>query len=185
VGADRPEHHSARVVLATHRDLEAACDAGTFRRDLYERLDFAQIHVPPLNARRMDVLLLARHFFEARRSNAFHAQPSLVLDALFALDWTNRNVRGLRNIVAGAVIAGGEIDLFALTLRRGRHRRADPNTVRFDPHAEDWSTVEARTRKAYIEALLVVCGHNRTLAAARYGVARSTFYVLLKELGIT
>ena len=112
VGADKPERTEARVIAATHRDLEALVAAGQFRADLYYRLRVVEIVVPPLRERAGDLPLLASTL--ARRAAAAVGRPEPVLapDALAALArhaWPG-NVRELENCLTRAVVvASGDV----------------------------------------------------------------------------
>ena len=108
VGASRPIAVQARVVAATNRDLDAEVAAGRFRRDLYFRLNVHVLWVPPLRDRMSDLPGLVDHLltsicsrFSVRRKTLDHR----ALHALMAYDWSQNNVRELRNIVERMVIA--------------------------------------------------------------------------------
>ena len=112
VGAEHPEHTEARVVAATHRDLEKMLTAGTFRDDLYYRLRVVEITVPPLRDRMGDLPLLAEHFI-AKASEAAGRDPPVLapdsLDRLLGHTWPG-NVRELQNCLARTVvISAGEV----------------------------------------------------------------------------
>ncbi len=108
VGAERPVKVDARVVAATHRDLEAEVEAGRFRQDLYYRLNVHILRVPPLRDRRSDVPELAGHFLSATCAR-FGVRGKRIapeaFDILMAYDWKRNNVRELRNIIERMVIA--------------------------------------------------------------------------------
>src|SRR5262249_11355787 len=114
VGSSAAQRFDARVIAATHRDLEAEVAAGRFREDLYYRLNVVEIRVPPLRERRDDIPLLARHFSgkAARTQNA--ATKSVTKEAMSAFvnyDWPG-NVRELENAVERSfILSGAEIDL--------------------------------------------------------------------------
>jgi DNA-binding NtrC family response regulator len=108
LGAERSVKVDARVIAATHRDLEADVASGRFREDLYYRLNVHIVRVPPLRDRASDIPELANHFLSAtcarfgvRRKRFDRA----ALDALMGYDWRRNNVRELRNIVERMVIA--------------------------------------------------------------------------------
>jgi DNA-binding NtrC family response regulator len=106
VGADRPVRTEARVVAATHRDLEKLVTTGHFRADLYYRLMVVEIAIPPLRERVSDIPLLAEHLLE-RAARAL-GRPRPVLDAqalqrLEAHDWPG-NVRELENCLRRAMV---------------------------------------------------------------------------------
>ena len=101
VGADTPTQHvKVRLITATNQDLREQITAGTFREDLFYRLNVIQLRIPPLRERRDDVLLLMQHYLErATTTFAVHA-PELTPDAsqlLVAYDWPG-NIRELRNV---------------------------------------------------------------------------------------
>ena len=108
VGGERPIKVTARVVAATHRDLEEDAGAGRFRRDLYYRLNVHILRVPLLRERRSDVPALVEHFLAgicARFGMRTKRIAPAAVDALMAYDWPKNNVRELRNIVERMVIA--------------------------------------------------------------------------------
>src|SRR5439155_13816692 len=92
---------NVRLLAATNKDLEKAIAAGTFREDLYYRLNVFMIFVPPLRERKADLLLLADHFLE-KYSNEHHEDIRRIstpaIDMLMAYHWPG-NVRELQNIM--------------------------------------------------------------------------------------
>ena len=112
VGAERPERTEARVIAATHRDLERLVASGEFREDLYYRLKVVEIRVPPLRERPADVPLLAEHLLA--RAAAATGDRALVLapqsvESLMSHDWPG-NVRELENtLMRAAVLATGDV----------------------------------------------------------------------------
>ncbi len=108
VGGEEPVRVEARVVAATHRDLEAAVVTGEFRQDLLFRLNVHVLRVPPLRERLSDVPQLARHFI-ALLCQRFGMPPKQIsgeaLDALMRYDWRRNNVRELRNVIERMLIA--------------------------------------------------------------------------------
>ncbi|OFW08382.1 MAG: hypothetical protein A3H96_20980 [Acidobacteria bacterium RIFCSPLOWO2_02_FULL_67_36] len=112
VGADRPQRTTARVIAATHQDLEDLVERREFRADLYYRLRVLEITVPPLRNRRGDIPLLVEHLL-GRKSLAMN-RPAPVVDAaaramLSAHDWPG-NVRELENCIERALVAApGEV----------------------------------------------------------------------------
>ena len=108
VGGSRTVKVDIRVVTATNRDLEKAVQAGTFREDLFYRLNVVPLHVPPLRERRDDILLLATHFVRkcseqiGRRVSGFSREARALL---VAYDWPG-NVRELQNVIERAVVLG-------------------------------------------------------------------------------
>jgi two-component system nitrogen regulation response regulator NtrX len=108
IGGEKPVPVDARIVAATHRDLEAEVAAGRFREDLYYRLNVHVLRVPPLRDRLSDVPPLVDHFLRTI-SARFGMRPKTIaadaLDLLTAFEWRRNNVRELRNIVERLIIA--------------------------------------------------------------------------------
>jgi DNA-binding NtrC family response regulator len=112
VGADRPERTDARVIAATHRDLEAFVASGAFRSDLYYRLRVVEVVLPPLRQRISDVPLLAQHLVRRASENLKRTVPILSQEAISVLErhaWPG-NVRELENCLTRAlVLATGNV----------------------------------------------------------------------------
>ncbi len=116
LGAEEPITVGARVVAATHRDLDAAAEAGEFRDDLLHRLNIHVIRVPPLRDRPGDIPLLAAHFASTLAPHLGRSPRPLTEAALAALrtrTWERNNVRELRNTIERMIIAsdGSALDL--------------------------------------------------------------------------
>jgi two-component system, NtrC family, response regulator AtoC len=174
VGGTRTLKASARVVVATNRDLKGLVDAGGFRADLYHRLNVVVVDVPPLRERRDDIPDLARGFVvEFGKAHRGYV-PTLSPQALATLrdhPWPG-NVRELRNLVERLVVQDrrgriGVGDLPAEMRNRGPRARVG----RGAPSAE----VEVETLRDALDA----CGGNRKAAAALLGISRYHFYRLL------
>ena len=101
LGGKRPIPVDIRVVAATNRDLEEAVKAGTFRKDLYYRLNVVSVHLPPLRERRDDLVLLIRHFAQLKAKEMGIPEKILkpeAVDALLSYPWPG-NVRELENLI--------------------------------------------------------------------------------------
>jgi hydrogenase-4 transcriptional activator len=109
VGGERPITVDVRIVAATHRDLRAMADAGSFREDLWYRISVFPLVLPPLRERKQDVAPLARHFADGAGLR-LHGVPLVPtpedLELLEAYDWPG-NVRELAAVVERAAILGG------------------------------------------------------------------------------
>lgn len=105
VGSDSLKTSSARVIVATNRDLSSVCDAGAFRSDLYFRLQSHQIDIPPLRQRPEDVTVLVDHFAELAAAESGKKVPTVPADVYDLLDDYQfpGNVRELRNMIFDAV----------------------------------------------------------------------------------
>ncbi|MCS7191318.1 MAG: sigma-54 dependent transcriptional regulator [Fimbriimonadales bacterium] len=106
LGSNTPIPIDVRLVAATNRDLEAAVEAGTFRSDLFYRLQVVHIHLPPLRERREDIPLLANHFLrkfaEENKRNLRDISPE-AMRILQSACWRG-NVRELENVIESAVV---------------------------------------------------------------------------------
>ncbi|HTX71359.1 MAG TPA: sigma-54 dependent transcriptional regulator [Rectinemataceae bacterium] len=121
LGSDRPVRSEARVVAATTKDLNAASRAGTYRNDLYYRLQTHPISLPPLRERRGDISLLVDHFLRRSASALRLPDPALpagLMKALAGYDYPG-NVRELESFIHDVVTsaAGGSLDIEALIRR--------------------------------------------------------------------
>jgi two-component system, NtrC family, response regulator AtoC len=106
VGGKRSLRVDARVVVATNRDLESEIQNGTFREDLYYRLNVVTVRVPPLRERKEDIVPLVRHFVEKycrRYKGGLDRVPDDVMQRFHAYDWPG-NVRELENLVRRLVV---------------------------------------------------------------------------------
>jgi Nif-specific regulatory protein len=113
LGGVRSVKVDVRLITATHRDLEAAVKAGTFREDLYYRLQVFELFMPPLRERQADILLLADHFVEriaAAQGKDVRRISTSAIDMLVAYHWPG-NVRELENAIERAILVceGGVI----------------------------------------------------------------------------
>ena len=108
VGGTRPVKIDVRVVAATNRDLRAAIKAGTFREDLYYRLNVLNLEIPPLRDRRSDIPLLISYFADKYGKVAGRRNPGVSAEAravLMNYDWPG-NIRELENVIERAVVLG-------------------------------------------------------------------------------
>lgn len=182
LGGLAPRRANVRFIAATHRTLEAEVAKGSFREDLYYRLNVLPIRVPPLRERREDIVPLAEHFCAAVRAE-HGADVSFSPEALGALArhaWPG-NVRELKNLVERLVVLATEpvVSAESVTHALGRcevvagdglqQRRVDKGAV----GREELLQVLRRS------------GNNRSLAARLLGVSRRTLYNRLAEFGIT
>jgi formate hydrogenlyase transcriptional activator len=106
VGSSQPISVDVRIIAATNRDLEAAVTAGTFRQDMFYRLNVFPIYVPALRERLEDIPLLAEHLIErfaTRAGKAFHTIKMNTIETLQAYNWPG-NIRELQNVIERSVI---------------------------------------------------------------------------------
>jgi two-component system, NtrC family, response regulator HydG len=191
VGSNRWQPIQARVILATHRDLDQASSNGNFRNDLFQRIRGFSLQLAPLRERKPDLLLLAQHFlnlFNREYPGARFAPPG-TFDTLFRYDWPG-NVRELRQAIwqSAAYAEGDRGPISALSLTDWtRRRREIPSKAKrsspFDPAVDTWKEAHDRLRASYFHAVLDEAGGNKDLAAKRAGLSRSQFYEVLKQIG--
>ncbi|MEX0824609.1 MAG: sigma 54-interacting transcriptional regulator [Pirellulaceae bacterium] len=186
VGGNQPIKVDVRVVAATNRDLEQAVRDGSFRADLYYRLNVVEIVVPPLRERRDDVLVLA-DFFLQRFANEMGRRISTITSAgrqrLREYTWPG-NVRELKNAIERAVVLcpGSEIDVEDLTLSNVRlepQSAGEMSDHRGDAAAYDKDGSPAmisleEMEKRHIVAVLKASGGNKSRSASVLGIERST-----------
>jgi DNA-binding NtrC family response regulator len=185
VGGTRTHAVDARVILATNEDLAARVAAGTFRGDLFWRVNVLTIEMPPLRERAEDVPLLAAHFLAAFRGRGGRVVEGFAPEAVAALsrhDWPG-NVRELAHAVEFAAALGSGPLITTADL---------PPTVRDDVRtaAADVTAgalkraLEHPERRLILEALRS-SGGRRDAAARALGINRTTLYKKLKRLGIS
>jgi two-component system nitrogen regulation response regulator NtrX len=183
VGGQQPITVDVRVIAATNKDLEAEIGAGSFRNDLYYRLNVIPIEVPPLRARGGDVILLAEHFlrrFAAETGTRRKKLSSGAAAKLKAYHWPG-NVRELRNVIERLAILLQNDTIDAEDIQLGA-RGAVASEI-----APDLSLKEARDafEKQYILTRLKEFAGNVSRTADALGVERSNLYRKLHAYGIT
>ena len=174
VGGDSEQPFEARVLAATHKDLETEISLGRFRSDLFFRLQVIEIVLPPLRARGSDLLLLANHLVEricVRLDRPRLAIPPAFAQALMAYDWPG-NVRELNNAMERAV-ALTTSDQLSVGDLPDRVRTRDIRTARATP--DELVTAEEAERRHVLRVLEAV-GGNKKAAAEVLQMDRSTLY---------
>jgi transcriptional regulator with PAS, ATPase and Fis domain len=176
LGGTRLIKANVRVIAASNRDLQQAVSDGSFREDLFYRLQVFDIRIPPLRERRGDITLLADAFLEELKRSEGHSTAGLTPDALEVLvahDWPG-NVRELHNALERAAILceGGLIT--AEHLSRHATRAVAPTRP---AHLSD---VERQT----IQQVLRETGWNKSKAARRLGITRTQLYCRLRKYGL-
>lgn len=192
VGGSREVEVDVRVIAATHRDLEAMVDEGTFRADLLYRLDAVTLEVPPLRERLEDIVPLAKAFL-AQAAEQWHTPATEmdepVLDALRAYAWPG-NVRQLKNTVerAAAMTLGPRIGLVDLPKEvanagpGGDDGRATPDAE--GDHMASLTDRVDRFERAILRETLERTGGNQTRAAELLRVPRRTLAHKVKRHGL-
>ncbi|MDF3982041.1 sigma-54 dependent transcriptional regulator [Luteibacter sp. PPL201] len=166
LGSGRTRHVKVRVVSATNADLKAMIAAGTFREDLYYRLNVIEINLPPLSERVDDILPLAEFFLDGKAQLSEEAR-----DALLAHAWPG-NVRELKNAMARAALLAGErrIEVAHLNLPPAI---AAPATRNLDEPSRE-----------SVEAALASAGGVVSRAATSLGLSRQALYRRMERYGL-
>jgi DNA-binding NtrC family response regulator len=173
LGGTRPRAIDVRVLSATNRNLEADVEAGTFRRDLFFRLNSITIRIPPLRERSLEIEPMARRFAGQAAERLGVRGPDfdpLVWERLRQYRWPG-NVRQLRNVIERAVVLaeGGRITLDVIPTEGQTGSAPPPAGGGLD---------EERRR---IEEALELCAGNQTRAAELLGISRRTLTKRLAE----
>ena len=172
IGGNRTIAVDLRVVSATHRDLPDQVARGSFREDLYYRLNVVELEIPPLDERRDDIPLLANHFL-ARFASPAQTRKRFApkaIELLSAARWPG-NIRELANVVEQlvALTPGAVIGARAVAEILGRNPAPLPS----------YSEARADFTRRYLVQLLSLCGGNVSAAARIASRDRSDFYKLL------
>jgi len=181
VGATQQIPINSRIIAATNRDLEAGVRTGTFRQDLYFRLNVIQIKLPALRERKVDIPLLVAHFLR-KFSNPLQPVRAISDDALrrlVAYDWPG-NIRQLENVIESAVVLTSKSVLTADDLASVP---CDPSP----PTARDTNELvplEEMERRAIVNTLRET-GGDKFAAASRLGIGKTTLYRKLRKYSRT
>jgi two-component system, NtrC family, response regulator AtoC len=206
VGSNQRVKVDVRIIAATNRDLEAAYKAGTFRKDLYFRLNVVTVHVPALRERRSDIPMLVNWFCERYAPGADLRVSNAAMKALMSYDWPG-NVRELENCVERAVALGNGtlIDLgdlpptiAALNSRTPQAGSDSPAELVSDlaasaalssgesAAAAPLSTTDLEDiERATIQRVFEQVKGDKALAGRMLGISRATLYRKLKRYNIS
>jgi two-component system nitrogen regulation response regulator NtrX len=187
IGGDKPVTVNVRVVVATHRDLEARVREEKFRQDLFHRIYVFPLVLPPLRDRRDDIPALVQHFAaQVSAQNGWKPVPftAEALEGLQSHPWPG-NVRELRNMVERLMLLAtdGQVDLATVQMALPKSFPAvaiGPAAVASGPLAERVQSFE----RDVILAELKRSHHNMSLAAKALGLERSHLYKKAEQLGI-
>ncbi len=207
IGDEKTVNVDVRLITATHRDLETMVQEGTFREDLYYRLNTLPIHSPPLRERGEDVVLLAQHFLdEACEEHALGQRTlsPLALQQIREYHWPG-NIRELKNIVERLAILSEtqEIDAIPDLAAKSRSRGATtPQTpskgseskgsppsssaapFNFECGVLPWHDLHQSFERDYLKYVLHKAGGNVSEAARLLCLERAYLHRLMKKLGI-
>jgi len=184
VGGTRAIPINVRILAATNRDLEAAVQDGTFRRDLYFRLNVLTLRVPPLRERKQDIPLLAGHILE-RVARTTGVQRNISDDALKLMlnyEWPG-NVRELENCLerACALTSGPTIHIADLPTALQNFHTQTP-VVPVGAESTGIALLADLEKRAILRAITMLNG-DKLEAARQLGIGKTTLYRKLKEYG--
>jgi DNA-binding NtrC family response regulator len=183
VGSTKRIAINVRILAATNRDLEQSVAQGSFRRDLYFRLNVLSLRIPPLRERRQDIPLLVAHFLEriTRSTGQEHSLSDDALKAMLAYDWPG-NVRELENSLerACALNTGPMIHLTdlpgSISGAQSREPAVNEGSAKIVPMAD--------LEKQTILNTIVQLNGDKLLAARLLGIGKTTLYRKLKEYAV-
>jgi two-component system, NtrC family, response regulator AtoC len=184
VGSNQKVKVDVRVVAATNRDLEAEYRNGTFRKDLYFRLNVVTVHLPSLRERRSDIPMLAHWFLDRHAPDSSMQVTNAAMKCLLQYDWPG-NVRELENCVERAVALGdGKIvdlgDLPPTIASASSSSEPVTGMISGTVSSTDLEDIE----RATIERVFDQVKGDKALAGKMLGISRATLYRKLKRYNI-
>lgn len=182
VGGEEEIPVDVRIIAATNKDLKKEVEKGTFRLDLYYRLNVIPIHIPPLRQRSDDIPQLLRFFLNRKASKLSKPVPRLsdeLLEKLRNYEWLG-NIRELENFVEKFINFGEKETFSNLTYFQESH----PPQNKYYNQQDELLSLEESEKRA-IETALKHFGNNISKAAEKLGITRSTLYTKMKKFNIT
>ena len=191
VGSEEEIKVDVRILAATNRELEKEVAQGTFREDLYYRLNVMRINLPSLRERKEDIYLLVGHFlnnFNKKHGTNYEDLTIEALEKLMEYDWPG-NVRELENIIERACIMGSgktltDENIVISTLDKRRKEGVGGNILELD-EILTWKEAKERFEKNYLQQVLTMANFNIQRAARILNIQRSALYQKIKKYGIT
>jgi DNA-binding NtrC family response regulator len=183
LGSNKTLHTDVRVIAATNQDLRAALEQGTFREDLYYRLNVVPISIPPLRERRDDIPFLAEHFVRsigAENGRPAHSLTDAAIKKLADYHWPG-NVRELQNVIERALVLSTGETLDADDIRLETSPRPRPQSG--DHMLPEGMTLDEYEQSIIREALQRADG-NKSQAARLLGLTRNALRYRLAQMGL-
>ncbi|HLI85914.1 MAG TPA: sigma-54 dependent transcriptional regulator [Bryobacteraceae bacterium] len=186
LGSNVTRHIDVRVIAATNQDLRAALEQGTFREDLYYRLNVVPLNIPPLRERKQDIAFLANHFVRKLAPDSGRKVSGIsdaAMEKLIGYHWPG-NVRELENVIERALILcrGQQLEADDIKLEMAPRPRpaADSNQHHFLPEG---MTLDQYEQELIREALRRADG-NKSQAARLLGLTRNALRYRLTQMGL-
>ena len=183
LGSNVTRHTDVRIIAATNQDLRAALEQGTFREDLYYRLNVVPLNIPPLRERKQDIPFLANHFIHKLAADSGSAVESITdaaMERLMAYHWPG-NVRELENVIERSLVLcrGSQLDAGDVRLESAPRPRSQ-NGQHFLPEG---LTLDQYEQELIREALRRADG-NKSHAARLLGLTRNALRYRLTQMGL-
>jgi DNA-binding NtrC family response regulator len=183
LGSNKTQHIDVRVIAATNRDLRVALEDGTFREDLYYRLNVVPIEILPLRERKEDIPYLARHFVEKlapETGGRVTGITDAAIDKLMTYHWPG-NVRELENVIERSIVmaSGDKLDVGEIRLDMNLRPRHAPGELGL-PEGMSLDTYE----QELIKNALKQADGNKSQAARILGLTRNALRYRLTQMGI-
>jgi len=196
IGGIKTIPFTSRLICSTNQNIDEMISNGTFRQDLYYRINAVEIHIPPLRDRLCDIEPLCQHFLlRINRENNLHINglDTKVLEMFANYSWPG-NVRELEQVVErasvicqGDVITTADLEFFADRLAKQKNMSLPHAIIDIEKHhTEDYSLQRQalKTEKELIMQALLQTGGNKTKTAKLLNIDRSRLYSKLKKHGI-
>jgi two-component system response regulator AtoC len=185
VGSNTPVNVEVRVIAATNRDLETAYREGTFRKDLYFRLNVVTVHLPSLRERRSDIPMLVHHFLNRYAPGTNLQVTPAAMKSLLQYEWPG-NVRELENCVARAVTLGDRQIIDVADLPPAIRSEGGESSQRLPVETSSLSTTAlAEMERMTILKVFEQANGDKALAGRMLGISRATLYRKLKRYNIS
>ena len=183
LGSPRPQLADVRIIAATHKNLEAAVKQGSFREDLYYRLNVIPLMVPPLRERKEDIVLLAHFFlaqFRAQFSKDVRSFSPEAIEEMKMRPWPG-NVRELENRIQRAVVLAQEPIIRSLETTQNEVLSATSSAPSVGKFRDEKKRAVEEFERGYVQRVLEVTQGNLSEAARVAGVDRKNFWTLAQR----
>src|SRR5580700_4251440 len=186
LGSNVTRHIDVRVIAATNQDLRAALEQGTFREDLYYRLNVVPLNIPPLRERKVDIPSMANHFVHKLAPDTGNRVESITdaaIEKLMSYHWPG-NVRELENVIERSLVMCTGTALDAADIKMESAPRVKPQGASDAPHfLPDGMTLDQYEQEIIREALRRADG-NKSQAARLLGLTRNALRYRLTQMGL-
>ncbi len=167
-----------RLISATHVDLEKAVQSGSFRKDLYFRLNGVTIEIPPLRERKEDIAVLAQHFIKKTGSSKIISSDALL--ALQKHSWPG-NVRELEQCITRAIFLSDSTEILAKDLDFGSEELESLDPFESLSEVGNLKDVQKELTRRYAQMVLDRCGNNRLEASLKLGISERSLYRIFSD----